>query len=112
MIYNYEFNGNKCSRIKNVIYLITNTASNKFYIGQTKRELKRRWADYGIDLLKPIIVKKRNGCNIHLRRSVQKQYKKQGNTNFLLFSVLEIIDQENIFNNEQKFKRKIRLQII
>ena len=102
MIYNYEYNGKFCSETKYVVYLITNTVSNKFYIGQTRRELRKRWADYVINLMKPIKIKKRTGCNIHLRRSVQKQYKKQGNANFLTFSVLEIIDQENIFNNEQK----------
>lgn len=102
MIYNYEYNGSKCSRMKHIVYLITNTASNKYYVGQTRRELKKRWANYGVDLLKPIVVKSRVGCNIHLRRSVQKEYKKQGDTNFLMFSVLEIIDQENTLNDTEK----------
>jgi group I intron endonuclease len=104
MIYNYEYNGKFCSETKYVVYLITNTVSNKFYIGQTRRELRKRWADYRIDLLKPIIVKKRNGCNIHLRRSVQREYNKVGNTDFLIFSILEIVDKDNALNVEQKQK--------
>lgn len=90
--------------MKYVIYLITNTASNKFYIGQTRRELKRRWADYNTDLLKPVRIKKRTGCNIHLRRSTQKCLKNLGHTDFLLFTVLDIIDPTNSLLIDEKQK--------
>lgn len=102
MIYNYNFNEQHHSNTKFVVYLITNSASEKYYIGQTRRELKKRWADYKIDLFTSIKIKKRSGCNIHFRRSVQKQYKKLQNSDFLLFSILEVIDVEQKLTIEER----------
>lgn len=52
MIYNYEFEGKQCSNEKNIVYLISNINKEKYYIGQTRRELKKRWANYRIRLVK------------------------------------------------------------
>lgn len=102
MIYNYNFNEQHHSNTKFVIYLISNSACNKYYVGQTRRELKRRWADYKIDLFIPIKVKNRTGCNIHFRRSVQKHFKKLQNSDFLVFSILEVIDFEQKLTIEER----------
>ena len=88
---NYTFNNGQHSRTKYVIYLITNTISQKYYIGQTRRFLFKRWADYKNDLLKPINTEKKSGSNIKLKRSVQKLFKKQGNVDFLKFSMAPLI---------------------
>ena len=102
MIYNYNFNDQHHSNTKFVIYLISNSAAEKYYIGQTMRELKRRWADYKTDLFRPIRIKKRTGCNTHFRRSVQKEFKKVQNTDFLVFSILEVIDFDQKMATEER----------
>ncbi len=98
--FDYSFNNKQHSTTRNVIYKIENALSGKVYIGQTKRELKKRWSDYKYDLLKPIQVDKRYGSNIKLKRSVQKYYKKTGDVSFLKFSILEVLDCENLLQEQ------------
>lgn len=109
MIFNYEFRGEQHSRTKYVIYLITFSSPDqpekkKYYVGQTRRMLFQRWADYKRDLIKPIEVEKRNGCNIKLRNSVLKQLKKQENqnTDFLHLSIIEVVDISHCQTDEEK----------
>lgn len=104
--FNYEFNGEQQSKTKYVIYKIENTISNKVYIGQTRRELRKRWAVYRRDLLKPVQVDKRSGSNIMLKCSVQKHFKKEGNLEFLKFSIVEILDVSLLATEEE---RRLRL---
>lgn len=98
----YEFNGISQWQTKYVIYRIENTLSNKVYIGQTRRELRFRWSVYKNDLLKPIQVDKRAGSNIKLRNSVQKHYKKEGNLDFLKFSIVEVLDVSLLATEDEK----------
>lgn len=100
--FNYEFNGEHHSHTKYIIYQIENTISQKYYIGQTRRELKYRWKDYKRDLLKPIEVGKRKGSNAKLKYSVQKHYKKTGNIDFLKFSIVEVLDVSHLSTEEEK----------
>lgn len=99
---NYEFNGGQYSKTKYIIYKIENTISNKVYIGQTRRMLWQRWQAYRNDLLKPIQVDKRAGSNIKLRNSVQKHYKKEGNLDFLKFSIMEVLDVSLLATEDEK----------
>ena len=107
--FNYEFGGEQHSRTRYVIYKIENTISGKVYIGQTKRRLFERWANYKYDLLRPIQVKRRTGANIHLKRSVQKYFKQSGNIDFLRFSILEIVaastgDAEQALGERERYQ--------
>lgn len=102
--FDYEFNGNLCSETRFIIYKIENKISGTVYIGQTRRELRKRWADYKKDLLKPIEVKNRKGSNLKLKRSVQKHYSEQGNINFLWFSIVEVVDVSLLTTDEEKQK--------
>ena len=99
---NYEFNGEQHPGTKYVIYKIENTISKLYYIGQTRREIQDRWAEYIRDLLKPIQIDKRTNENIKLMRSVQKHYKKEGNLDFLLFSIIEILDISLLPTEEER----------
>jgi group I intron endonuclease len=98
----YEFSGEQHSRTRFIIYKIENTISKNVYIGQTRRELKERWADYKRDLLKPVHIDKRSGSNIKLKRSVQKHYKKEGNLDFLKFSIVEVVDVSSLASDDEK----------
>jgi len=100
--FDYEFNGQSQWQTKYIIYKIENTISKNVYIGQTRRELRKRWAVYKNDLLKPIQVDKRAGSNIKLRNSVQKHYKKEGNLEFLKFSIVEILDVSSFITDDEK----------
>ena len=100
--FNYEFNGEHQSKTKYVIYKIENTISKNVYIGQTRRELRFRWADYKRDLLKAVNIDKRSGSNIKLKRSVQKHYKKEGNLDFLKFSIVEVVDVSSLASDDEK----------
>ena len=94
--FDYTYNNEHHSETCNVIYKIENTLSGKIYVGQTKRELRKRWRDYKYDLLRPLQLKKRYGSNIKLKRSVQKYYKKTGDVQFLKFSIIEVLNCENL----------------
>jgi len=100
--FDYQFNGKQQSKTKYVIYKIENTISKNVYIGQTRREIRKRWANYKNDLLLPIQVGKRAGSNIKLKYSVQKHYKKEKNLNFLKFSILETPDVSLMATEEEK----------
>jgi group I intron endonuclease len=91
--FDYEFEGQQHSKTKYVIYKIENTISNKYYIGQTQRELRMRWNDYKYNLLNPIKQHKKNG-NKRLKYSVQKYFNQTGNLDFLKFSIIEIINSD------------------
>jgi len=105
MIFNYEFMGLNNSHTKYVIYLITNTISNRFYVGQTRREIRKRWDDYKRDLLNPVQITKRIGSNIKLKNSFQKHFNELGHTDFLQFSILEVVDITNLITDEEKQQR-------
>lgn len=90
--FDYNFNGQQCSKSRYVIYKIENTISGKIYIGQTRRMLHQRWANYKYDLLRPIQKSRNSGTNLKLKHSVQKGYEETGNIDFLKFSILEIIN--------------------
>lgn len=110
MIFDYEFDKKIHWETKYIVYLVTNLISRKFYIGQTVRMLSKRWEEYENELLKPVEIEKRRKCNIKLKYSTQKYFKETGNTDFLYFSILEIIDIElteveklNILNEREIF---------
>lgn len=99
--FHYEFDGKHHSRTRSIIYKIENTISGKVYVGQTRRMLFERWANYKYDLLRPIQTKRRTGTNIQLKRSVQKHFKQTGNVDFLKFSIVEIIDVADTKSKEE-----------
>lgn len=105
--FNYEFNNSHHSKTKFVIYRIENTISKKYYIGQTKRELRYRWNSYKYNLLLP---NKNNSCNLKFKNSVQKHFNIIGDLSFLHFSIIEIInpnlslDEKRIeIDNKEKY---------
>lgn len=100
--FDYEYNGESCWGAQYVLYKIENIISKNVYIGQTRREVRKRWADYRRDLLKPVHIDKRSGSNIKLKRSVQKHYKKEGNLDFLKFSIVEIMDVSLLATEEER----------
>lgn len=97
--FNYDFNNGQHSRTKYIIYKIENTLSGKIYIGQTKRMLFQRWADYKYNLLKPI--ERKSSLNTKLKNSVKYYYEKVGNVNFLQFSIVEIVDNSPLKNADE-----------
>lgn len=108
--FNYEFNNSYHSKTKFIIYKIENTISKKYYIGQTKRELRHRWNDYKYHLLSPIKKNKKNDCNLKFKNSVQKHFNIIGDLSFLHFTIIEIInpnlslDEKRIeIDNKEKY---------
>ena len=71
------------TRIRGVIYLITNTINGKVYVGQTRRTLHRRWSEHKRDMWK---------FDVPLYRSMRKY----GIENFTI-RMLECIGRDSEF---------------
>lgn len=80
MIFHYNGAANKPG-----IYKITNTLNGRVYIGQAKR-IKKRWSDYQRKL--PV----GKGHNRFLCNDYLKCLKEVGNDDFLVFTVVEVLD--------------------
>lgn len=104
MIFDYIFGGEGCS-LKSGIYKIHNTSSNKFYIGQSK-EFKSRWNGH-----KKALLGNSRKCNKYLKNSFKYYYKKLGHTDFLIFSIIELIPNSTQEERETR-EEEIRLEYV
>jgi group I intron endonuclease len=68
-----------------IIYKITNLINSKVYIGQTKKELQKRWSGHC----------NKNGC-VHLYAAI----KKYGKDNFKIEQIDIAVDKKNLDNKE------------
>ena len=91
MKYNYQSHANKPG-----IYKITNTHSNRIYIGQAKR-LKERWASHSAGL------RSNKHQNKFLQNDFNKCKEELGHDDFLIFEVIEVMEGST---KEERNKRE------
>ena len=80
MIFNYQSHS-----LKPGIYRITNTTNGRTYVGQAK-EFKRRWKQHASSL------RNNRHQNKFLQHDFNKRLAEQGNDDFLVFEVVEVME--------------------
>lgn len=77
--------------MKSGIYKITNTVTNKFYIGSTK-DIDKRWYDHKREL----------SLNIHINPKLQHSWNHHGQDKFL-FEMIEEVGEDKLIEREQHY---------
>ncbi len=103
MIFNYNGNANKAG-----IYKITNTQTNKIYIGETHK-FKKRWCEHKQHLLSGLVSSNQTKASKRFQNSFNFWYKKVGNDDFLVFDVIDVMP-DNLTKEERLIQEEYRIQ--